>query len=70
MLTVKVDTNNDAFCDEYHARQEAARILRAIASRIEAGEDTSHNLTVHDYNGNDVGRFKLTFGETERVYGK
>lgn len=38
---------------------ELARILRAIAERIEAGEELSHYLTIFDANGNDVGRYAL-----------
>jgi len=52
-----VRTGNAAFADD--PAPELARILRAIADRVESGEDLSHYLTVFDVNGNDVGRFAL-----------
>jgi hypothetical protein len=52
-----IDTENDAFKPD--PSPELARILRAIADRIESGEFYGHYLTIRDTNGNDVGRFAL-----------
>ena len=38
---------------------ESARILRALADRIEAGEDFRDHTTVRDVNGNRVGTVRL-----------
>lgn len=51
-----MSTDGAAFDD---MSTELARILRAIANRIECGEDISQYQTIHDANGNDVGRFAL-----------
>ncbi len=66
-FTLRIKTSNAAFRDEnvddedsdVHAdaaRQEVARILRSIADRIDAGDDSG---TIHDSNGNSVGRYDL-----------
>lgn len=63
MLTIKVDTENDAFADdegENNLREEVVRILRNLANRIETGESFEKYRTIFDRNGNDVGRAKLT----------
>jgi len=57
IFTVAVDTRNAAFDPD--PTPEIARILRAVADRVEKGEDCSHYLTIFDVNGNDVGRFAL-----------
>lgn len=49
-LTVQIETTNDAFFDDRGA--EAARILRELADKIEAGAD---EVILRDYNGNRVG---------------
>jgi len=54
-FTVVIHVGNDAF--EPDPAPELARLLRAIADRVEQGEDCSHYLTIFDLNGNDVGRF-------------
>lgn len=62
---LSIDCANDAFCDESgkptqeSAAPEIARILRAVAHRIESGDtfDTFRNL--HDVKGNIVGTFAL-----------
>lgn len=58
MLTVNIETGNAAFHDEEGepSGHEAARILRELADRLEAG-DTSGK--VRDINGNTVGSFEL-----------
>lgn len=56
-FTVKIDTENAAFDPD--PTPELARLLRAIADRIETGDDYGHFLTIYDVNGNDVGRFAL-----------
>lgn len=61
MFTLYIHTESAAFEDE--PVPETARILRAVADRLESGTDASHFLTIFDINGNDVGRFKL--GENE-----
>lgn len=68
-FTVKIDCGNAAFCDEAgnvtndSAAPELARILREIADRIEAGTDYGWFKTIHDVNGNDVGRYALKPGK-------
>lgn len=61
---LSIDCGNAAFCDDdaptqASAAPELARILRAVADRIESGDtfDTFRNL--HDINGNIVGTFAL-----------
>jgi hypothetical protein len=63
MLKVNVHTENAAFEGE-NLQSEAARILRAIAGKIENGHDGSHYQTILDINGNDVGRWKLSEEES------
>ena len=58
MLTISCDTTNAAFEGE-GLRTESARILRALADRIEAGEDFRDHTTVRDVNGNRVGTVRL-----------
>lgn len=65
---LSIDCANAAFCEgdsptPESAAPELARILRAVADRIESGDtfDTFRNM--HDMNGNIVGTFAL---KTER----
>lgn len=59
MFTMNVDMDNDAFCQD-DGPDELARILRAVADKIERGEyHPGHSKTVLDVNGNDVGRWKI-----------
>ena len=58
MLTISCDTTNAAFEGDA-LRTESARILRALADRIEAGEDFRDHATVRDVNGNRVGTVRL-----------
>jgi hypothetical protein len=53
MFTLTITTDNAAF--EEDARGEVARILRALATRIDDGSETLGGL--YDGNGNRVGRF-------------
>ncbi len=53
-FTLTIDCDNAAF--EEQPAQELARILRDVAARIERGTDCG---TVHDINGNTVGRFDM-----------
>jgi hypothetical protein len=59
MFTVTLNTDNAAF-DEPHG--EIARILRELADRIEAGKFTR---SLHDINGNAVGRVERIARSTE-----
>lgn len=54
-FTLQLSTDNEAFADD--PAPELARILRSVADRIERGDDISMFQTIHDANGNDVGRF-------------
>lgn len=49
MIKVQINTDNDAF----KSPNEAARILRLLAHRIENGE--AGTLKIRDINGNTVG---------------
>lgn len=68
IFKLSIDCANAAFCEgdtptQESAAPELARILRAVADRIESGDtfDTFRNM--HDINGNIVGTFAL---KTER----
>lgn len=66
MFTLKIRTDGAAFAETeaaYCAPLEVARILREVADKLEYGEATGLFQTVHDVNGNDVGRWKLTNNE-------
>jgi len=55
MLTIKIETDNQAFDDDREA--EIQRLLEDIIFKI------ANNYTdekIHDVNGNTVGYFKLT----------
>jgi hypothetical protein len=57
-FSLTIQTDNAAFGDGDDAEMcaELARILREVAARLEAGEDTGR---VRDYNGNTVGRYSI-----------
>ena len=58
-FTVKIDCGNAAF-DEGNRDAEVSRILSEIAGKIGArGIHQGMSETIHDINGNDVGRWKL-----------
>lgn len=60
-----IHCNNAAFCDDSDtptqasAAPELARILRQVADRLESGDSFDTFRTIHDVNGNDVGRFAM-----------
>lgn len=57
-LELKIRCVNAAFEDD--PRAECARILREVADRLDNGSDYADLYeTLHDINGNDVGRVKL-----------
>ena len=61
-FTVKIDCDNSAFDFENEGEPyELARILREIANKIERQNPDSLSAfaTIHDANGNDVGRYAL-----------
>jgi len=55
MFTVKFNTANEAFEEP---ATEIARILRAIANKVEAGIDIGDAKPIADINGNIIGQFK------------
>lgn len=64
MFSLTFRTTNAAF-HERDGAAEVVRILRETAARIEAGE---REKSILDFNGNLVGRFRLTnISEGERV---
>ena len=58
-FVLKINTDNDAF--EPDPSAELARILRHTAAYIENGGDHYIGVyqTIHDINGNDVGRYAV-----------
>ena len=64
MFTLTIRTDNDAFHDpdtgDFSPELEVADILQRIVARVLSHETTGKYQTIHDSNGNDVGRFKLT----------
>jgi len=57
-FTLYINTDNEAFSPE--PEPELSRLLRKVADRIERGhDDVSYFQTIHDSNGNNVGRFAL-----------
>lgn len=61
-FTVKIECNNEAFNYSTEGEPyEIARLLRVIADKVErrSPQDLSAYETIHDINGNDVGRFAL-----------
>ena len=60
-----IDTHDAAFEEDREA--EVARILRHIADQLLLGEPMAPNYeTLHDVNGNDVGR--AAFKDNETAY--
>lgn len=58
-VTIQFDTGNAAF-DDGNGPAEAARILKGIAAKLDAGLDSG---TVRDSNGNRVGQWSAEFPE-------
>ena len=59
MLTIEIETGNEAFADGNEAA-ELARILREAARKIENGHT---EFKLRDYNGNRVGYCEYEPGE-------
>ena len=57
MLTIKIDTNNDAFKNG-NLELELELCLNSVIQKINGWDIIQGNL--FDSNGNDVGSFKLT----------
>jgi hypothetical protein len=57
LFCLTINCENDAFHPD--PTQELVRILREVAKRLERGESFSTFQTLHDVNGNDVGRAAL-----------
>lgn len=55
MFILKINTGNSAF--EGFSAHEVARLLRAVARRVESGEDVDGNI--FDLNGNKCGSWCL-----------
>jgi hypothetical protein len=65
MITIRIQTNNDAFKGHPGAAAvEAARILEELSWRLRAGgrgqEPTLRTSKLVDYNGQTVGQLTLT----------
>ncbi len=58
IFVLKIVADTAAFADGRET-QEIARILRATADRLESNQSFAMYQTLHDINGNDVGRAKL-----------
>ena len=58
MLTVKIETDNEAFGDGARG-PELARILRKIAARVEDLGSLADGAKVYDVNGNSVGHWEV-----------
>ena len=56
-FTVSMNTDNAAFDDDHNS--EVARILRAIADKVESHGCSGFFETIRDINGNDVGRYAI-----------
>ena len=57
---VKFDTDNAAF-EGHNLGGEIARILQVVARKVDTTLDGPTKCqTIHDINGNDVGRWSLT----------
>ena len=61
MLTIEIETGNEAFANGCEAA-ELARILREAARKIENGHT---EFKLHDHNGNRVGYCEYEPGEYE-----
>jgi hypothetical protein len=60
MLTIEIETGNEAFADGKEAA-ELARILQSVARRLDIGVDI--NGAIYDSNGNRVGYCEYAPGE-------
>jgi hypothetical protein len=57
-FTINMTCDNDAFAQQ-PAGFEVARILREIADKLEDKGPSGFFETIHDLDGNDVGRWRL-----------
>lgn len=55
MFSLQISTDGSAF--EGYSGHEVARILRAVAKRVESGEEVDGNI--FDLNGNKCGEWSL-----------
>jgi hypothetical protein len=53
MFKIEIETDNAAFAD--HAPSEVARILRALADKLDYCHRLPAHVPLHDLNGNKVG---------------
>lgn len=63
MLTLKIDLDNDSYrnLDGSLDVPEVAETLSHLSVRIKkVSEDNLRSLTIHDYNGNNVGTMVIT----------
>ncbi|MDP2661320.1 MAG: hypothetical protein Q8R28_11395 [Dehalococcoidia bacterium] len=67
-LNIFIDTDNAAFMDQDDPGTEAARILRALADRLQGNHWISpgYSQALHDINGNEVGNAWVTADHRER----
>jgi len=61
MITIKIETDNDAFVRDN--QNEQARILRDLADKLEHACGNVYDYTLHDVNGNSVGYYDYTQDE-------
>jgi len=63
MLRFKIQMTCENAAFEGGADAEVARILRALADRLDSYGSSGFYETIFDANGNDVGRFRLSTRE-------
>lgn len=57
VFSLTIRTDGAAFDPD--PSHELASLLRAVADRVETGRNISQFQTIHDANGNDVGRYAV-----------
>lgn len=67
---LSIDCANAAFCEDdaptqTSAAPELARLLRAVADRLESGDTFNTYRNIQDINGNTVGTFALKSEQTK-----
>lgn len=65
MFICKFDTTSDAFGDPDNNEDlpEIARVLRAMAHEIDVNQNCAD--AIRDFNGNTIGKYVCTQGDTE-----
>ena len=63
MFKIEIETDNDAFAD--HAPSEVAKILRALADKLDHCRGLPGYVPLHDPNGNKVGFAQEETDETD-----